>query len=805
MPEYMFPAFRRVACYCAPRIAGVTFLWMLAWHGAVAFRLQGQPCTIDRVIRSSQDDECRAEFSILGGWAGEEAVASAIAGVCLATAAVRLLLVGVHIVPVICRVWRGACRRCSAKDLQASFILLGKTAKRLVSTCVYGSLDPVEARVCQEVTRLRIQQARANIRRIGLLLAPIVFTSGHRVFARENRTRSSALIYIYDSEAFPLLCSLICATLLDAVPSLVTTCSLDWCNVLLSAVWCWKFAVMQNVNFLYNETWILLCRIVQIIVCGNARLTMMLHGIVCTVSVLSFAQGLPPGHYKASRYQDLQVVTFVVISVVGWCLEQRHMAEAHALIRARQSDHASALVYSLLSAMCDAVAKLDADMRLTEPCPKLASLLLREGPQPPGMHFTGFMPAEDAEHFCEHVAIWSGVEKEEDKEEGLSAMPAHVLHTHLNDGNNMKLPVELFYSCVPDVHGQPAYLIGIKEQREANDPRPVHADPPTDRSIPTPNLGSLPESGRVDHSATSSSWSASAESDTEREGVYVWVDAASKDLSILGFSSSFAFLGGSSGPCAQLQEWASAFDTALLRSWLLQSPKSAFHLQLRPPAAGGQYKVSCRWAEVFPGNAPAAPSGSNPRCIVMKILTFSAESTSSAETFGKAPRSRRAAARGSLTPLHGGHEGSAVTNALQKFGDEEAVCLWFVIHSKHLSILKLYGRSDTYCRLFEANRKLSEWPERLEEFQAGLHRAIFEFKTGVNRSLPRLFGIFVFKVPVPQPPWPKFQAEALLLDVPDSTAGGQPCCVGLRAFRVLAPAAPAPQALGRPAAERIAL
>merc|ERR1719253_1601632 len=78
------------------------------------------------------------------------------------------------------------------------------------------------------------------------------------------------------------------------------------------------------------------------------------------------------------EHANLQIVILSLIVALTWSFEYMMVSEADARVQAIQSDRTAALVNRLLSAMCDCIVHLDSDLRIAEPCPKLASLLLRK-------------------------------------------------------------------------------------------------------------------------------------------------------------------------------------------------------------------------------------------------------------------------------------------------------------------------------------------------------------------------------------------------------------------------------------------
>ncbi|CAJ1407226.1 unnamed protein product [Effrenium voratum] len=130
--------------------------------------------------------------------------------------------------------------------------------------------------------------------------------------------------------------------------------------------------------------------------------------------------------------------------------EQRVAARLRENHVSSQLDAAS----GLLQLTCEAVMELDADLRLTEHCPKLAAMLLRGGFSTQGLRFSEFVARDEAAR-AEEILQYSG-------SHGSSSV-AQAFHTHLVDSCASKFRTEVFQVKYQLPSGQTRHLIGLRE------------------------------------------------------------------------------------------------------------------------------------------------------------------------------------------------------------------------------------------------------------------------------------------------------------------------------------------------------
>merc|ERR1719195_861310 len=140
-------------------------------------------------------------------------------------------------------------------------------------------------------------------------------------------------------------------------------------------------------------------------------------------------------------------------------------AEARALVRVRTMDAAGRLVQGLLTYVCDAVVKLDHELRLAKPCPALSAILLRDGRLTPGMQFTDLIFPEDRERFLSTLSVPTGSGRGEAEQSSGRAFSG-LCHVRLKHRLTSVLQVDVFFSAMAPEKGQLRYVIGIQENRE---------------------------------------------------------------------------------------------------------------------------------------------------------------------------------------------------------------------------------------------------------------------------------------------------------------------------------------------------
>mmetsp|Transcript_134445 Transcript_134445/g.326755 ORF Transcript_134445/g.326755 Transcript_134445/m.326755 type:complete len:808 (+) Transcript_134445:67-2490(+) len=755
---------------CSALLALVAALMLFAAHGIRTVQMQAiMRC---RFVHATDLNKCPDALTPFGSH--ENTYIFCIASICasLCVALVRVLLLIRHGVPrLLCR-----CRMLlAAWEVRASTVAFGKAMwHRVYLSFETGMQDPETAQVWREVTRQRLRQAHAALNTVSLICVPCVLLTVARTgpdLADSIDNYEDSVKYLCDSEGVPLMFVAGAATLFVMMPWLVTPHGLNYANVLLSGMWAWKAAVSSEKYYDYSYAWILACRTFQGMILGNVWLTIFLHAVVSAIGIVvcSYYQHTPSSIQNARPYREVSF--FLLMSTLTWTFEQIQLAQARAKVQARRSDHTSTLVYRILSCMCEAVVRLDADLRLSEPCPKLSSLLLRQGPLPPGVRFTDLMPPEDAQHVHECLECEEGPLGEECSDAigtGPDSALAGLCHLRLNTGNTgngSKLPVDLFYSCVPDSEGQLSYLIGIQEDREGQPHYPEVAGGLELASTLETRLLTLPEAFRREVSAHTSSWSVSERCGNDAEHSYMWVDARSSNLLILGCSIDVALLGGPSGPCRALSEWLSTSSFGKVCTWLAKRPVlGSCSVQLQPTGAGWTY--TCRLSIDSGHPPPSAPSSAIPTCLVLKDLSFQCRHQSSRAHVNAFLAAGRA--------VHG--------RMVQSAEGAQVLALWISLTG---SISGVSGGSEQLRSLFQRHRSLPQWLEQPDAFLAALLRILEQSVANAGDPAANELGKFVLRRPSADEPPILFTAVAELLAVSEDSDADFPCCIRLRLLQDL--------------------
>jgi hypothetical protein len=226
----------------------------------------------------------------------------------------------------------------------------------------------------------------------------------------------------------------------------------------------------------YNVYWLVVVRISLSLFFGKPRLNMILNGCVVAVDLaLKFyipwdADYAVRWEMRSSQYVWREVSILGAISIMYLACEQFELMMAKAFLRAQKSDQSFYLVRRLLVCMCDAVARLDTELLLTEPCPALSAMLLRHGPIPDGTKLTDLMHSEeDAERFRSCIlaaASSNALALHNEGGQGEYPESAGLCHVEFKDGSGSRLRAHLYYSCLPTPSGQWDCLVGIQENHD---------------------------------------------------------------------------------------------------------------------------------------------------------------------------------------------------------------------------------------------------------------------------------------------------------------------------------------------------
>eukprot|EP00419_Tripos_fusus_P067645 CAMPEP_0172933126 /NCGR_PEP_ID=MMETSP1075-20121228/220348_1 /TAXON_ID=2916 /ORGANISM="Ceratium fusus, Strain PA161109" /LENGTH=645 /DNA_ID=CAMNT_0013794463 /DNA_START=226 /DNA_END=2163 /DNA_ORIENTATION=+ len=503
-----------------------------------------------------------------------------------------------------------------------------------------GTQDPMskEAVNLWEQRRLKrfMMAARvACILGVPLQLCSTVNWFRFAVLSSDGHWPQGPLFYLFSSEAIPVLLFLGFMIACDMYPPIVASRNLDFANILLHGMWAWRMVTVLKAERRWNAYWMLAGRLWQGLLFGNAWLSIFLNSLVVAVDIFVYGyidqstSCLLQDSYmdcpdypmtSLKNYVFREVGIFVIASSVIWAFEQLQLAEAKALVKVKNCDAATRLVRGLLSYICDAVVVLDNELRLVEPCPTLSAILLRDGPLTPGMQFSDLIVPEDRERFLSCLSASTGSGHGE-AGQGSNGTSAGLCHVRLKHRLAHMFQVSLFFSSMASTMGQVSYLIGIQESREEG-----HNDVPdaadagcTVTSAAGDRLASLPEnfSSLLSHDSRSG---LSGSDSGEEADMYVWVDATSAALTVLGSSSDFALLAGPQGCCSALSEWLSTSDLSRVKLWLRSSDdlfRKRIYIQL---ITEKKWSYRCKLSVGSAQELPTAPASSKPLCLVVDSL-----------------------------------------------------------------------------------------------------------------------------------------------------------------------------------------
>eukprot|EP00408_Alexandrium_pacificum_P061370 CAMPEP_0171171918 /NCGR_PEP_ID=MMETSP0790-20130122/9458_1 /TAXON_ID=2925 /ORGANISM="Alexandrium catenella, Strain OF101" /LENGTH=797 /DNA_ID=CAMNT_0011636773 /DNA_START=90 /DNA_END=2483 /DNA_ORIENTATION=- len=653
--------------------------------------------------------------------------------------------------------WRHRARiavrpsRCLA-HCQSLRGILAKVASRRTA-------DPEAEAVAKEFERIRLQRARYYLSKVCAILVFATLTSTYYqivLFMGADQRRSvnqstwsKAISYLYQDESMPIIFLGSIAVAMDMFPSMVTSRGLDSANTLIFGFWAWRLAVMTGSFYEYNKYWMLASRILQGFVFGNARLNIMLNGFVVLTDIV--VQSLhvrdPTSEGLKTWYREL--VVFAMVSLTYWTFDQIQLAEAAAFMRATKSDHASRLVYQVLSCMCDAVTRLDEQFCLTESCPRLSTMLFRQGSVPKGTPFTDLMLPEEADRFLRTVArAKASVQSNgafEEWAEAQSQLPyAGVCHLSMNDAMNSKFKVEVFFSCVPNPNGPESYLIGIQEDQEDREDRQNRQGVPETspgNMASSDRLAAIPElATRKDTCKSVSSWSESCRSEDE-EDLYVWVDAASEFLAVTECSRGVSLLNGANGPCSSLSDWLNPEDTSRIQAWLARTPvvgrtkHVTFHI-----IEGCSFKCKLEVGDSSQPTTDPPPACSSTARLVRLLLKEGRLVVAKRREDYEVTNAAIKAARAKRST----HPQSEVETP-----SVDSMDVWVGMQDDTLVVGKVCAHSREDRLMFEAHPSLVNWVDRPADFAAALQRVVdvFDGPESPQRVNCQL-GLYTFTEPV---------------------------------------------------------
>ncbi|CAK0818309.1 unnamed protein product, partial [Prorocentrum cordatum] len=249
-----------------------------------------------------------------------------------------------------------------------------------------------------------------------------------------------------------------------------------------------------------------------------------------------------------------------------------------AVLEARMSHSVEVAADGLLSQLCDAVVHLGEDLRMTQPSPHLAALLLRPF-SCGGMRNVSFLDLFSCSEESERVRGFL-----------LRDIPgADMLHSSMKDSNGVEVTVQLFHICGKDFDDQIFHVVGVREDAESFRMPPPSKDVPEDVPHATPACSDpLAEHSPSDGESVRT---LQLESDTMDLAVYFRLFEAGHPVEKC--SAGFTVLSGPSALGTRLMEWMVSADSfaervqelceSALRKGRDLNTERSVQVRLRPP------------------------------------------------------------------------------------------------------------------------------------------------------------------------------------------------------------------------------
>eukprot|EP00931_Biecheleriopsis_adriatica_P020055 TRINITY_DN13501_c0_g1_i1.p1 TRINITY_DN13501_c0_g1~~TRINITY_DN13501_c0_g1_i1.p1 ORF type:complete len:807 (-),score=100.74 TRINITY_DN13501_c0_g1_i1:3-2390(-) len=119
---------------------------------------------------------------------------------------------------------------------------------------------------------------------------------------------------------------------------------------------------------------------------------------------------------------------------------------------------------SVLSVMCDCFIRLDSELNIMTPTPKLAALLLRSETSLQGRSIKDLLATEEDFSIMQRAMLKFSDGDSQDSAK--LASTSHVLHVHLRDSSGTSVKAQIMWSCFQNLNGEICYLVGISENEE---------------------------------------------------------------------------------------------------------------------------------------------------------------------------------------------------------------------------------------------------------------------------------------------------------------------------------------------------
>eukprot|EP00931_Biecheleriopsis_adriatica_P086927 TRINITY_DN61474_c0_g1_i1.p1 TRINITY_DN61474_c0_g1~~TRINITY_DN61474_c0_g1_i1.p1 ORF type:complete len:754 (-),score=92.87 TRINITY_DN61474_c0_g1_i1:27-2129(-) len=169
----------------------------------------------------------------------------------------------------------------------------------------------------------------------------------------------------------------------------------------------------------------------------------------------------------------------VTLLTLDWILDLVSRALAHLSQMQTQKNAFS----SILGVICDCLVHLNADLRITEPAPRLAAMLIRSGGQQPtqlvGQDLRSLLASSD------DVARLTSTLCSPD---AVESRTSSLMHLCMKDSLGAKVTLEVHWTRYLDMNGDPCFILGLTEDNERLS-GPLQDMPSFPVSEPTPGSG----------------------------------------------------------------------------------------------------------------------------------------------------------------------------------------------------------------------------------------------------------------------------------------------------------------------------
>jgi len=474
-------------------------------------------------------------------------------------------------------------------------------------TLNWQSNDPMRPKVLELMTKRRLHRARmgsawfSHMMIVYLLLTLAYMHSDGEVF-RNDQAAWEALI------EWELVTALVClwATRLSILfPSIVRTWTLNLLVALILAKMVAREILIPRImlNERYYIHYIGSQRLVLMFLLGNLKFSCAVNVAysICNFTIYFINFGFDNYHHV------YELLCLSLLLLMAWIFHTWTYAEARATLEAKSLRRSEATMHRLLSAMCDVVVHLGPDYLIRYPCPQLEVLLLKSRTRASlqGTPLTDLFPDESERdrfhHFLSsltHEAIGpvQGLTADHavDSAQVMQEIPACTFHSHLRDGSDTKVSVQIFHGSYADIDEQVCHVVGIREDMETASR--FHEVEPRASADSGGGLSPLLEHCAMPMKEVEND-SCSSLSASEAAGeAAVWVDTSTPMYKVVRCTAGFSELCGPWTESIELLKWIkSREESRMFQVWVeecfngyihggkLDNDTCKIHMKLSPP------------------------------------------------------------------------------------------------------------------------------------------------------------------------------------------------------------------------------